>query len=217
MTVRESINEIRAKVDRKVVNKKVIQPLILVAFGIYLSLLIIGHIIASIATNYTIWDNWISDLGGAKYTPAPYLYDIACIIAGALTIPLFFYMEKFLTPNLSNITRMRIRIAESAFIFGILGAISYIGVGIFSEDRNYFGLHGLCSELAFGGFAVNAFLTGWFVLLYDTKIPKLLGVYGVIGPMTMIIMFMIIGNALFEWLLLFAILLWVIPLAFFIF
>lgn len=217
MTVRKSINEIRAKIDKKVVNKKVIQPLILIAFGLYLSLLIIGHIIATVATNYTIWDNWISDLGGGKYTPAPYLYDIACIIAGIFTIPLFFYMEKFLTPNLSKTTRMRVRIAESAFIFGILGAISYIGVGIFSEDRNYYGMHGLCSELAFGGFAVNAFFTGWFILLYDTKVPKLLGLYGVIGPMTMIIMFITIGNPLFEWLLLFAILLWVIPLSFFIF
>ena len=217
MTVRKSINEIRAKIDKKVVNKKVIQPLILIAFGLYLSLLIIGHIIATVATNYTIWDNWISDLGGGKYTPAPYLYDIACIIAGIFTIPLFFYMEKFLTPNLSKTTRMRVRIAESAFIFGILGAISYIGVGIFSEDRNYYGMHGLCSELAFGGFAVNAFFTGWFILLYDTKVPKLLGLYGVIGPMTMIIMFITIGNPLFEWLLLFAILFWVIPLSFFIF
>lgn len=217
MIIRESINKIRAKIDRNVVNKNIIRPLILIAFGIYLSLLVIGHIVASLATNYTIWDNWISDLGGEKYTPAPYLYDIACIVAGSLTIPLFFYLEKFLTPNLSKTTRMRVRIAESAFIFGILGAISYIGVGIFSEDRNFYGLHGLFSELAFGGFAVNAMFTGFFLIFYDTKVPKLLGLYGVVGPMTMIILFIVISNPLFEWLLLFAILLWIIPLSIFIF
>ncbi len=216
MTIRKSINEIRARVARKVINKRVIKPLILIAFGLYLTLLIIGHIIATITSNYNILDNWISDLGGGKYTPAPFLYDTACIIAGLFTIPFFFYMEKFLTPDLNKITRMRVRIAESAFIFGILGAISYIGVGIFSEDRD-FGMHQLVSELAFGGFAINAFLTGWFALLYKTRIPKALGLYGVIGPITMIILFIVIGNPLFEWLLLFSILAWVIPLSIFIF
>ncbi len=211
MTLRESINRVRSNISKKIINEKIVKLIMYSLMGIYIGLLIVGHIIATLATGYTIWDNWISDLGGGKYTPAPYLYDIACIAAGTLSIPFIFYIEEFLTPDLKNTTRMRIRFAEAAFVFGLMGAISYIGVGIFSEDRNFFGLHGLTSELAFGGFTLNAFFTGWFIIFYKTKVPKLLGAYGVIGPLTFLILFVIISNPLFEWLLLFSILLWLIP------
>ncbi|MHA2269537.1 MAG: hypothetical protein ACXAB8_17200, partial [Promethearchaeota archaeon] len=62
----------------------------------YISLLAIGVIVAAFLDpdGYTIWDNWISDLGSIDHTPTPFLYDIACIIAGSMTIPLTFYMEK---------------------------------------------------------------------------------------------------------------------------
>jgi len=213
MTIRESINRMRSKIFENIIRKKVIQSVMYALVGIYISLLVIGHIIATLTTGYTIIDNWISDLGGVKYTLAPYLYDLACIVAGVLTLPFVFYMEHFLTPNLKETTRMRIRIVESAFIFGFVGSISYIGVGIFSEDRSYYGLHGLFSELAFGGFTLNALFMGWFIMLYDTKIPKILGLYGAFGPIIFLILFVIIGNPLFEWLLLFAILLWIIPLS----
>jgi hypothetical membrane protein len=213
MSLRKSINQLRAKVFERVIREKVIKCTMYALVGIYLSLLIIGHIVASIATGYTLWDNWISDLGGIKYTPAPYLYDIACIFAGSLTLPFAFYLEHFLSPDLNKTTRMRIRIVESAFIFGFVGSLSYIGVGIFSEDRSYYGLHGLMSELAFGGFTLSALFTGWFAMLYETKIPKMLGFYGAFGPLTFLILFIVIGNPLFEWLLLFAILLWIIPLS----
>lgn len=213
MSLRESINQIREKVFDKVIREKIIKRTMYALMGIYISLLIIGHIVASLATGYTIWDNWISDLGGIKYTPAPYLYDLACIFAGILTLPFVFFMEHFLSPDLKNTTRMRIRIVESAFIFGFVGSLSYIGVGIFSEDRSYYGLHGLMSELAFGGFTLSALFNGWFVMLYKTRIPKSLGFYGAFGPITFLILFIIIGNPLFEWLLLFAILLWIIPLS----
>jgi hypothetical protein len=213
MTLRKTINEVRKNLSEKVINDTVVKRVMYGLMAVYVGLLIVGHIIATLATGYTIWDNWISDLGGGKYTPAPYLYDIACIMAGILSIPFVFYMEDFLTPDVKNTTRMRIRIAEAAFIFGLMGAISYIGVGIFSEDRNFFGLHGLTSELAFGGFTFNAFFTGWFILFYKTKIPKILGAYGVIGPLASLILFVIISNPLFEWILLFSILAWLIPLS----
>jgi hypothetical protein len=185
----------------------------------YLSLLVFGHLIASFfgPEGYTIWNNWISDLGGRKYTPAPFLYDIACILAGSLTLPFNFYMESFFSSNLNSITRMRIRIVESAFIFGFMGSLSYIGVGIFSEDRDYYGLHNLTSTLAFGGFTFNALFSGLFVIIYRTKIPKILGLYGLLGPFFFLILFIVVSNALTEWLLLFSILLWIIPLTLIIF
>ncbi|MFX0104750.1 MAG: DUF998 domain-containing protein [Candidatus Hodarchaeota archaeon] len=225
MSLRESINKIRTTIFDKVINFRVIKICGIIAIILYLSFLIAGVIVASIfgSSGYSIIDNWISDLGGSIYTPAPYLYDIACIIAGILTIPITFYMENLLLPlpqksiDIRNITRLRIRLISSAFTFGLIGSLGYIGVGIFSEDRSYFGLHSAMSILAFVGFVLSAFCIGMYILLYNTRIPKLLGLYGVVGPLTTIIVFFIENNPLWEWILLFSILAWIIPLTLFVF
>ncbi|MFW9820633.1 MAG: DUF998 domain-containing protein [Candidatus Thorarchaeota archaeon] len=229
MTVRESINKVRAKLYSFATNFKVVKISAMgVMFG-YISLLIIGVIIAALLDpdGYTIWDNWISDLGSINDTPAPYLYDIACIIAGTMTIPLTFYMENLLAPlpkrtelRGKHYSRLRFRLSSFAFLFSIMGNFAYIGVGIFSADRDYIilsdfnlGTHGLMSYLAFGGFTFAAFFMGWLIILYDTKIPKLLGLYGIFGPLTVAILNLIYGGELLEWMLLFSILIWIIPLS----
>ena len=229
MTVRGSINKIRAKLYNFATNFKVVKICAMgVMFG-YIFLLIIGVIIAALLDpdGYTIWDNWISDLGSINDTPAPYLYDIACIIAGTMTIPLTFYMEKLLAPlpkrselRKDHYSRLRFRLSSFAFFFSIIGNFAYIGVGIFSADRDYeilsdleIGAHGLMSYLAFGGFTFAAFFMGWLIVLYDTKIPKILGLYGIFGPLTVAILNLIYGGKLLEWMLLFSILIWIIPLS----
>lgn len=223
MNIRKSINKIRARIFEKTINFKIVRICGIVVIITYLSLLIAGVLVASLLHpgGYSIIDNWISDLGSFNHTPAPYLYDIACMVAGVFTIPITFYMENLLFPipqkTTKSLTRLRIRLTSGAFIFGLIGSLAYIGVGIFSEDRSYFGLHGVMSELSFVGFVLSAFCMGWFILLYKTRIPKTLGVYGIIGPFTTIIIFLIYGNALWEWLLLFSILLWIIPLTLFVF
>jgi hypothetical membrane protein len=201
---------------------------IIVMIG-YLSLLAIGVVIAVLLDpdGYTIWDNWISDLGAFNHTPTPFLYDIACIIAGSMTIPLTFYTEKLLAPLPNEIqlgkrhySRLRFRLSSFAFLFSLIGNLGYIGVGIFSADRDYEflsvlgeGPHGIMSYLAFGGFTFGAFFMGWLIVLYDTKIPKILGAYGIFGPLTVSIINLIESTPFLEWLLLFSILLWIIPLS----
>ncbi|MHA2129607.1 MAG: hypothetical protein ACW99L_06505, partial [Promethearchaeota archaeon] len=95
-----------------------------------------------------------------------------------------------------------------------------IGVGIFSADRDYDflsvlgeGPHGLMSYLAFGGFTFGAFFMGWLIVLYDTEIPKILGIYGIFGPLTVAILNLIDSTPFLEWMLLFSILVWIIPLS----
>ncbi|MFW9827395.1 MAG: hypothetical protein ACFFEY_07390, partial [Candidatus Thorarchaeota archaeon] len=90
---------------------------------------------------------------------------------------------------------------------------------ILSEDRNaqlldFASYHDVVSFFAFTGFAFGAFFIGWIIVLYDTKMPKLFGVYGIIGPPTMLFIFLYTMEALWEWLLLFSILLWIMPLIF---
>jgi hypothetical membrane protein len=229
MSIRESINEARAKFYTIVTNYNVVKFSAMIVMVGYISLLIIGVIVATLLDpeGYTIWDNWISDLGSLDHTPAPILYDIACIVAGSMTLPLTFYMEKLLAPlpertQLTELhySRLRFRLSSFAFLFSIIGNLGYIGVGIFSADRDYEfleilgeGPHGLMSYLAFGGFTFGAFFMGWLIVLYNTKIPKILGVYGIFGPFITAIVNLIDSTPLLEWMLLFSILIWIIPLS----
>ena len=182
----------------------------------YLSLLILGIILANLnPPPYTIWTHWISALGDYKDTPFFYLYDAACIIAGILTIPFTFYLEKILAPE-GNSSRMQVRLASFGWLFGLIGNVGYIIVGIFSEGRPvpYEGgsLHGLFSVITFAGFVLSAMMYGLVIIIYETDFPKGLGVYGLIGPFVIFVL-NIFGMPIFEWLLLFSILAWIIPLS----
>jgi len=117
-------------------------------------------------------------------------------------------------------SRLRFRLSSFAFLFNLIGNLGYIGVGIFSADRDFEGLsilgmgpHSFMSYLAFGGFTFGAFFMGWLIVLYDTKIPKSLGIYGIFGPLTVAILNLVDSTPLLEWFLLFSILIWVIPLS----
>ena len=229
MSIRQSINKARAKFYKIVTNFDIVKHCAFIVMIGYILLLIIGVIVATFLDpdGYTIWNNWISDLGSSNHTPAPLLYDIACIIAGSMTIPLTFYMENLLAPfpkktqsSGVHISRLRFRLSSFAFLFSIIGNFGYIGVGIFSADRDFEklsvlgqGPHGIMSYLAFGGFTLGAFFMGWLIVLYDTKIPKMLGAYGILGPLIVAIINLVNSTPLLEWLLLFSILAWIIPLS----
>ena len=233
MSIRKLINAARAKFYDFVTNYTVVKRSALFVMIGYIALLIIGVIVAVLLDpdGYTLRNNWISDLGSFNHTPAPYLYDIACIVAGTMTIPLTFYMEKYLAPLPKrsqlieqHYSRLRFRLSSMAFLFSIIGNLGYIGVGIFSADRDFESLsimgegpHGIMSYLAFGGFTLGAFFMGWLIILYKTKIPKSLGVYGIFGPLIVAIDNLIDSTPLLEWMLLFSILLWIIPLSLIIF
>ncbi len=232
LLLRKSINRIRKRFYDTVTNYKFVKRCFLLEIPGFLGLLFLGIIIAYIfggteagPGEYYIWTNYISDLGSIRFTPTPYFYDIPAILGGALTIPLSFYLEKLLVPlpqkpeDYNKTTRLRYRLGSYAFLCSIMGNIGYIGIGIFSEDRDYFYGHLISGAFAFGGFVLAACLWGLIILLYDTKIPKIIGLYGLIGPITFVglagavILFNPVLIPLFEWLLLFSINLWLILLA----
>lgn len=223
LDLRRKINAIRKKFHDFVTNFEFVKITLLLVLPGYLGLLIVAVIVAYLTGGtadppgtYSILTRWISDLGGSPYTAAPYLYDIACILAGTLTIPFTFYLEKLLVPVSPKTTRLRYRMGSYAFLFSIIGNVGYILVGIFSEDRNFFGMHMIASGMAFGGFQIGAFFTGWIILLYATKIPKWIGAIGVLAPPGGAIVYGIIGGPFMEWMMLFLILLWIIPLSLYI-
>jgi len=226
MSIRNSINSARAKFYDIVTNYNFIKKSSIIVIIVYLSLLLTAVMIAAIwgPFGYSIWTRMISDLGGSNYTPAPFIFDIACIFAGIMTIPLTFYVENLFAPlpsrkNLREIhfSRLRFRLGSNAFFFSLMGNLAYIFVGIFSEDRNYpllyfASFHDVFSFFSFTGFALGAFFIGWIIVLYETKISKLFGIYGIFGPISMLFAFLYTMEALWEWILLFSILLWIIPL-----
>ncbi|TFF89300.1 MAG: DUF998 domain-containing protein [Promethearchaeota archaeon] len=193
--------------------------------GLYLGLVFIGVLIAIFLgpDGYMITTHYISDLGSIKTTPAPYLYDIACICAGIFTIPFIYFLEKHIAPiprksdDLPAPHRWNYRLLSWAFFSSMFGSIFYIGVGIFSADRDIAGLHTVCSFGAFGGFTFAAIFLGLALIFLKQNIVFKplnypLGLIGVFLPITIAVYNLIYGGPLLEWLLLFAILIWIIPL-----
>ncbi len=190
----------------------------------YIGLLIIGVIIAATLDpeGYTVWDNWISDLGSIENTPAPYLYDIACGAAGILSMPFIFYQEKYIAPiprspeELPAPPRMTYRTMGLAFFFSMLGNFFYIFVGIFSGDRNYFDLHNIFSYLTFGFYAFGTLFLGFTLMTTRQNIvPRpfnfIIGPIGMIAPISVAILNVIDSTPIREWGLLWAIMGFVIP------
>jgi len=203
---------------------------------LYIGLVAIGVLVAALTKPpYTILNNWISDLGSSKHTAVPVLYDLACIFAGTLTIPFIFYLERHITPIPQKLEdfpvphRWAYRFMSMGLLWSLLGSIFYIGVGIFSGDRNVkitpgLGAHDLCSFGAFGGFSLAAIFLGFaLVFVRQPLIPKPynypLGIWGIIGPITVAVLNLVdmpgIPGPILEWSLLFAILAWIVPLALF--
>jgi len=135
------------------------------------------------------------------------IFNLACILASIFCI--------FLNLTLSFIF-IKNTFAKFGILVGLIGNFGIMGVGIFSINRNSFGfMHEFSTGLAFGGFVLWSFIIGMCIILCSSKVPKKLGWYGVIGPLTTLILFWLFKNPLWEWLLLFSILAFVIPMGFF--
>lgn len=223
-----------------VTNPRTVRVSTYLILGLYIGLVIIGVIIATALDpdGYNVFDNWISDLGSSNHTPAPILYDLACISAGILTIPFHYYLERYLAPlpktpndfekNRVPGHRWSFRLMGAGFFFSFIGSIFYIGVGIWSGDRselNGIPMHEICSIGAFLGFAFAAIFVGLTLTISDRRIVPspfnyILGTYGVYVPITVAILnitgFPGATGPLLEWSLLWAILGWIVPLSFFV-
>ena len=231
--LRKFINRVRKEFHDTITDYKFFKTCIILLSGGYFGLIVLGIIIAFIfggqtapPGTYHIWTNYISDLGGIAFTPAPYLYDLAAILCGVLSIPFWFYLETLLVPlpqkpeEYNKITRLRYRLGSYGILFSSIGSIGYVGIGFFSIDRDYMNfMHLFSGALAFGGFILGALFYSGIIVLYNTRIPKILGLYGIFGP------FLVVGFTilvflnfpvllcLFEWLVLFSIIIWMMAVA----
>lgn len=209
----------------------------LLAMAVFLPAIVIGVIVAQLDPDgYTIVDNYISDLGSINHTPVPLFLDWGAMITAFLLIPAVFYLDRLFAPYSRNLdtprktSRLQLRLASYALLFMLIGLIGLFGIGFFSEDRSNIlepwgvsiGLHGPFSYIVFGGLTAAGICAGFVVFLYKTSIPRILGIYMIFIPIIPALCFlgiiprpdpsMVWWTAPFwEWMLLFAILIWLVP------
>ncbi|GAG97110.1 unnamed protein product [marine sediment metagenome] len=230
------LNSFLLKINRvfnAFLNEKLIKICIYVSLLIFLPGLLIGVVVAYFfgPESYNIIDNYISDLGSIRYTPAPFILDGIAMITACFLVPVFFYIAKMIVSDTKSIIfdsnksifkRIYCVNIDLLAFFGLLsllsGAVGLFGVGLFSEDRTTeLGLHYIFSIIIFAGLAFGAFLNGIAILikLKRTIFPRLLGFYMMACPFVVTILFLFPPNPLtrpfLEWMMLIAAFLWLIP------
>ncbi|MFX0179118.1 MAG: hypothetical protein ACFE78_02960 [Candidatus Hodarchaeota archaeon] len=221
-------------VYNKIVKEQTIKICIYASLLIFLPGLLIAVLIAFFfgANSYSIIDNYISDLGSIRHTPAPLVLDTIAMVTGILIVPIFFYLAKIILSNnkeiifnsnesiLRRIFYVYIDINGFIGLFSLITAsIGLFGIGLFSEDRTTeLGLHIAFSGIVFGGLAIGALFNGIAIALKKTIFPRFLGIYMVIGPGTATILFMLHPESVtlqfLEWIMLFSAFFWLIPVVF---
>ena len=220
---------IKTKKNSKYLYDKLTEPKV-VKISIYISLLtflpglIFGLIIAIIygPMEYSLWYNWISDLGSNRYTPAPFILDLTCIISAIFIIPLILNLSRLYSSHqnreLDNSKKEHYTVLFRR-IFGYIGVVClFVGVigmffvGVFSLDRSPFDIHYYFSTSAFGGFAFGAFFTGLAIILRRRIFPKTVGYFMIFGPSTATLMYLFcpapFTRQFLEWIMMFSSLGW---------
>jgi hypothetical protein len=172
---------------------------------------------------YLLWSHTISELGSRLFTTLPGLFDVACIMAGILAIPYYLSFRRKIstqpTSLKSNITIKAPYISnillQLGVIVGICGGIGYFFVGVFSVERagpnNV--LHGLFAGGAFLGFVLSIIIFSVYIILFQNKLPKLLGIFGIVFPITFLGLYCVFVIPIIEWLLLISILGFSVPMS----
>ena len=201
--------------------KKVIFPrfasLLFYGLAIYAALIVTNVLISSFfGFNLTL--NYISDLGRKKVIPFPYFHDIICVFGGLISLPTNFFVRKKLQVQYKK-SKHSILFLEIGALFGIVGNVSYIFLGVFSLDRAGPGqiYHGIIAFISFGGYIISIFFFSLNIVLSHKCKLKNLGVFGMVVPILLTFLYCMIAEPLIEWFLLSSIALFMLFLDYYIF
>lgn len=185
--------------------------------AIYVALLVINVIISSFyGFNLTL--NYISDLGSKNVIPFPYFNDLTCVLGGLISLSTDFYARKKLRIRYKE-SKHSILFLELGVVSGVVGNISYILLGVFSLDRAGPGqiYHGITTFFSFGGYIISIFFFSLNIVLSHRCKLKNLGVFGLVVPIFLVILYCFISIPLMEWFLLSSIVLFMLFLAYYVF
>ncbi|MFX1501458.1 MAG: DUF998 domain-containing protein, partial [Promethearchaeota archaeon] len=189
---------------------KVIKSSLMTGLMVYL-LMLIGSVVIANIFGYNIISNTISQLGATRITPAPFMFNCACVIGGLTTSLLYCYLSRRIQIIKNNkVINAMLRFGT---ILGINGSIGIMFVGIFSMDRSgpLGVLHNLSSIYAFGGYIIALLIFGIIIFRSYSKMPRIIGINGMI-PLTILIGYFIFPSPLLEWIILITIITSLIPL-----
>lgn len=265
MTLKEKLEVQRKKTYEFLVNPKVVRLCIKGALIIFVPSLIIGAIIASLLdpagiwmapaiwnqvgmtqlpadeAGYSIFTDYISNLGSLNYSPIPFFLDDAALITSLLLVPVSFYLKKrFCTiyDQQEMPGKLGKNLSTLALLFMLFGMIGFFGIGFFSEDVadsleyasnglimvGILDLHEFFSMVVFLNLIIAGIFLGVIGLKYVSMIPKvfdlnvsksviiIVAIEMIIFPFPMMVATVITQWPFFEWLMLFAVFGWIIPL-----
>ncbi len=183
----------------------------------YLTLLTIDIILASMF-GFTIVNNYISELGKASVIPFPLFHDSIAILGGVITIfsNLYFFRRLKTQYRPSKCSKEFVKIGLAS---GVVGAVAYIFLGIFSLDRAGPGeiYHGISMALSFGGFILSIFFYSLNIFLTHNCALRRVGIYGFTFPIVALIIYFLNVIPLTEWILFYSILAFYLPFDYYVF
>ena len=179
--------------------------------NLFYSTLLLSGLITGLLYGYSMIEDSMSLLGSSRTAPVPLLFNFSCIFAGFILVPLFLILEKQIVseqyPKANKILN------KFGLVVGIMAAIGVFFVGVFSMDFSQF-LHNIATGFTFGGLIATAAFFGVSLSLHNSKRSKIFGYFGALIPGMMLFGWGFFKNAIFEWLMLFSVLLFLIPMAF---
>jgi hypothetical protein len=210
-------NKLLKKFNNILTQPKIVKVSTIIALLTTVSCIILGYIVAQFdPQGYNMFQNYLSDMGSIDHTPFPYFPIIKNVISSIFLIPTLLYMENLLAPlpynveELQNFSRTRIRLGSFGFFWMFLGLVGMFGLGVFTEDISM-SIHIFCTFLEFVGLTFGGIFFGLIIIFYPTMFPKLLGIYMTFVPTFLcIILFSVSFQPIFEWILTFSILAYMI-------
>lgn len=207
----DKVNEVRnVKIPRHA-------SLIFYGLGIYVALIVINVILSSFY-GFNLAMNYISDLGSKKVIPFPYFHDLTCVFGGLISLPTDYYVRKKLRVQYKD-SKHSVLFLELGVVSGVVGNVSYIFLGVFSLDRAGPGqlYHGIIAFISFGGYIISIFFFSLNIVLSHKCKLKNLGVFGLVVPLLIVVLYCVISTPLIEWFLLSSIVLFMLCLEYYIF
>ena len=183
----------------------------------YLVLLTL-NVLVSLFFGLSPLSNYISDLGSKSFIPFPYIHNLICVFGGVVSLPVNFFVRKKLQITYKS-TKYSALFAEFGLVLGVIGNIGYVLSGVFSLDRAgpsdiY---HGIISFISFGGYIFSIFFFSLNIVLSHKCKLKHLGLFGLVVPASLLLLYCVIMIPIIEWFLLSSILAFLFLLNYYVF
>ncbi|TFF98469.1 MAG: hypothetical protein EU541_06805, partial [Promethearchaeota archaeon] len=190
----ENFKEKKNRLKRIFTNTVLVKYCILVSCLVFPLSLIIGIIVANLfdpsLNGFSIFRNYISNLGSFRHTAIPPIFNFSVIITSLCLFPVTFYFKNTIYSYQKNANKthfkkiLKVLLSNLGFIAMIFALIGFMGVGFFSENLNthlsgYYGINPFKWTIfeSFHMFFAHTFFisilfSGIFIGIYFLLFPK---------------------------------------------